>query len=88
MKTQLLCIWLFCVFVLIPDAWCADKEIAGCVLVKGGKLLPESSLLGAAPVDSFYIGKTEVTWGEWKTVRTWAVANGYTDLANVGQGVG
>jgi formylglycine-generating enzyme required for sulfatase activity len=35
-------------------------------------------------VDTFYIGRTEVTWGEWQTVRAWAVANGYTDLANVG----
>jgi formylglycine-generating enzyme required for sulfatase activity len=39
-------------------------------------------------VDTFYIGRTEVTWGEWQTVRTWAVANGYSDLANVGGGVG
>jgi formylglycine-generating enzyme required for sulfatase activity len=29
-----------------------------------------------------------VTWGEWKAVRAWAVANGYTDLANVGSGSG
>ena len=57
------------------------------VLVAGGAL-PASSDLGAVTVQTFYIGKTEVTWGEWKTVRTWAAANGYTDLANVGQGVG
>ena len=56
-------------------------------LVKGGTL-PASSPLGAVPVDTFYIGRTEVTWGEWKTVRAWAVANGYTDLDGVGQGVG
>jgi formylglycine-generating enzyme required for sulfatase activity len=56
-------------------------------LVAGGTL-PSSSQLGALPVDTFYIGKTEVTWGEWLTVRTWAVANGYTDLANVGLGMG
>jgi formylglycine-generating enzyme required for sulfatase activity len=56
-------------------------------LVTGGTL-PASSPLGAVPVDTFYIGKTEVTWGEWQTVRTWAVANGYTDLDGVGQGVG
>lgn len=56
-------------------------------LVTGGTL-PASSPLGAVPVDTFYIGKTEVTWGEWQTVRTWAVTNGYTDLANVGKGVG
>jgi formylglycine-generating enzyme required for sulfatase activity len=59
----------------------------GMILVSGGTL-PVSSQLGALPVDTFYIGKTEVTWGEWKTVRTWAVANGYTDLANVGVGIG
>jgi formylglycine-generating enzyme required for sulfatase activity len=59
----------------------------GFALVTGGTL-PAASPLGALPVDTFYIGKTEVTWGEWQTVRTWAVANGYTDLANVGQGMG
>jgi hypothetical protein len=37
-------------------------------------------------VSTFQIGKYEVTWGEWKTIRTWAVANGYSDLANVGEG--
>jgi formylglycine-generating enzyme required for sulfatase activity len=36
-------------------------------------------------VATFQIGKYEVTWGEWKTVRDWAVANGYTDLAGVGE---
>jgi sulfatase modifying factor 1 len=87
MKTPLLCICLSCVFVLIPDALCADKEVRGCVLVTGGTL-PALSKLGALPVQTFHIGKTEVTWGEWQTIRTWAVANGYTDLANVGQGVG
>jgi formylglycine-generating enzyme required for sulfatase activity len=56
-------------------------------LVSGGTL-PASSGLGALPVSTFYIGKTEVTWGEWQTVREWAVANGYPDLANVGAGVG
>ena len=63
------------------------SPIGTFALVTGGTL-PESSILGALPVDTFYIGKTEVTWGEWKTVRTWAVANGYTDLANVEEGVG
>jgi len=63
------------------------SPIGTFALVTGGTL-PATSELGALPVDTFYIGKTEVTWGEWKTVRTWAVANGYTDLAGVGQGVG
>jgi formylglycine-generating enzyme required for sulfatase activity len=56
-------------------------------LVTGGTL-PASSQLGALPVETFCIGKTEVTWGEWQVVRTWAVSNGYTDLDGVGQGVG
>ena len=56
-------------------------------LVFGGTL-PASSPLGAVSVDTFYIGKTEVTWGEWQTVRAWAVVNGYTDLADVGSGGG
>jgi formylglycine-generating enzyme required for sulfatase activity len=59
----------------------------GFALVTGGTL-PATSELGAVPVNTFYIGKTEVTWGEWQTVRTWAVASGYTDLDGVGQGVG
>ena len=56
-------------------------------LVTGGTL-PASSKLGAAPVATFYIGKTEVTWGEWQLVRTWAVENGYPDLDGVGEGEG
>jgi formylglycine-generating enzyme required for sulfatase activity len=31
-------------------------------------------------VGAFYIGKTEVTKALWDEVRSWAVANGYTDL--------
>jgi formylglycine-generating enzyme required for sulfatase activity len=59
----------------------------GCVLVEGGRL-PVTSLLGPVIVDTFYIGKTEVTWKEWQRVRTWALANKYTDLAGIGQGLG
>ena len=65
----------------------ALNSVPEMVLVTGGTL-PATSELGAVPVNTFYIGKTEVTWGEWQTVRTWAVANGYTDLDGVGQGVG
>jgi formylglycine-generating enzyme required for sulfatase activity len=32
-------------------------------------------------VSQFYLGKNEVTKAEWDVVRTWAVANSYTDLA-------
>ena len=57
---------------------------ANMVRVAGGKL-PKSSKLAGQVVASFEIGKYEVTWGEWKSVRDWAVNNnkGY-DLAGVG----
>jgi sulfatase modifying factor 1 len=32
-------------------------------------------------LDAFYMGKYEVTKAEWDEVRTWALSNGYTDLA-------
>jgi formylglycine-generating enzyme required for sulfatase activity len=32
-------------------------------------------------LDTYYIGKYEVTKAEWDEVRTWALSNGYTDLA-------
>jgi formylglycine-generating enzyme required for sulfatase activity/alpha-tubulin suppressor-like RCC1 family protein len=57
------------------------------VLVSSG-VLPASSPLGPVAVNAFYIGKTEVTWGEWQSVRDWAVSNGYSDLGWVGQGFG
>jgi formylglycine-generating enzyme required for sulfatase activity len=49
--------------------------------------LPVSSPMGAVPVGTFYIGKYEVQWGEFQTVRTWAAANGY-DIGAVGAGTG
>jgi formylglycine-generating enzyme required for sulfatase activity/alpha-tubulin suppressor-like RCC1 family protein len=57
------------------------------VLVQGGTL-PQGSELAGQPVATFRIGKYEVTWNEWQEVRTWAIANGYSDLAGVGQGAG
>jgi formylglycine-generating enzyme required for sulfatase activity len=56
---------------------------ADMVTVAGGTL-PESSELAGEVVATFEIGKYEVTWGEWKSVRDWAVTNGYSDLAGVG----
>ena len=56
---------------------------ADMVTVQGGTL-PEVSELAGQMVATFQIGKYEVTWGEWKTVRRWAAANGYSDLAGVG----
>jgi formylglycine-generating enzyme required for sulfatase activity len=32
-------------------------------------------------LDAFYMGKYEVTKAEWDEVRTWGLANGYTDLS-------
>jgi formylglycine-generating enzyme required for sulfatase activity len=61
----------------------ARNVIGDMVTVQGGTL-PSSSALAGQTVGDFRIGKYEVTWGEWKTVRDWAVVNGYTDLAGVG----
>ena len=63
----------------------ARNATGDMVTVQGG-ILPSSSQLAGQTVATFQIGKYEVTWGEWKAVRDWAVANGYTDLANVGAG--
>jgi formylglycine-generating enzyme required for sulfatase activity len=56
------------------------------VTVLGGTL-PVSSPLGAVAVGTFYVGKYEVQWGEFQTVRTWAASNGY-DIGAVGAGTG
>jgi formylglycine-generating enzyme required for sulfatase activity len=56
------------------------------VLVEGG-MLPDSSELAGKSVKTFYIGRTEVTWLEWKKVRNWAADNGY-DIGNLGAGSG
>ena len=56
---------------------------ADMIPVQGGTL-PASSGLGNQTVATFQIGKYEVAWGEWKTVRDWAVTNGYSDLAGIG----
>jgi formylglycine-generating enzyme required for sulfatase activity len=61
----------------------AVPSVPGMVTVLGGRL-PQNSELAGKLVSTFYIGKYEVTWGEWKEVRDWAVANGYSDLSGVG----
>jgi formylglycine-generating enzyme required for sulfatase activity len=63
------------------------RNVSEMITVTGGTLPAESELVGQS-VASFKIGKYEVTWGEWKAVRDWAVKNGYSDLVNVGQGIG
>jgi formylglycine-generating enzyme required for sulfatase activity len=56
------------------------------IKVAGGAL-PADSWAGAQSVDAFYIGKYEVQWGEWQSVRTWALGRGYAIGAGVGRGV-
>ncbi len=56
------------------------------VLVEGGTLLTSNALDGVE-VTTFYIGRYEVTWGEWKKVRAWALHNDY-DLGSAGKGCG
>jgi serine/threonine protein kinase len=51
------------------------------VTVQGGILPPSSALTGTA-VETFSIGKFEVTRNEWEKVRAWALTNGYTDLVD------
>lgn len=53
-------------------------------LVPGGSL-PALSSLGELGVETFQMGRYEVTWGLWKTVRDWAAGAGY-DLASSGAG--
>jgi formylglycine-generating enzyme required for sulfatase activity len=55
------------------------------VTVQGGTM-PSSSQLAGQSVATFAIAKYEVTWDEWQTVRTYAVAHGYSDLAGIGAG--
>ncbi|MCX6879942.1 MAG: SUMF1/EgtB/PvdO family nonheme iron enzyme [Verrucomicrobia bacterium] len=37
-------------------------------------------------VSGFFMGRTEVTWLDWRTVRDWSVTHGYTDLSGRGAG--
>jgi len=54
----------------------ADKVVAIWRRITGRGLVP----------DDFEIGKYEVTWDEWRGIRSWAVSNGYSDLDGVGAG--
>jgi formylglycine-generating enzyme required for sulfatase activity len=62
----------------------ARNAIGDMVTVQGGTL-PSGSGLAGQTVQTFQIGRTEVTWAEWQTVRTYAIANGY-DLTGIGNG--
>ncbi len=58
----------------------SSPEFTTMVAVQGGRLTNSVYLNGTA-VSTFLVGKYEVTWDEWRQVRTWAVMNGYTDLS-------
>ncbi len=62
-------------------------DLADFVNVSGGFFMPPSFLQGNR-VDPFYIGRCEVQWGEFCTVRDWGVANKGYDLAGIGSGAG
>jgi formylglycine-generating enzyme required for sulfatase activity len=62
------------------------NSVPPMVVVQGGRL-PITSGLANQTVESFQIGRCEVTWAEWQAVRTYAIANGY-DLTSVGTGLG
>lgn len=54
------------------------------VWINGGEL---NMSMGVRTVKTFQIGRYEVTWGEWKAVRSEATARGF-DIGNVGDGCG
>jgi formylglycine-generating enzyme required for sulfatase activity len=54
------------------------------ILIQGGKF-PIGSVFQSQVVLEFWIGKYELTWEEWKTIREWARQHGY-DLGAVGYG--
>ena len=78
------------IFTATPTPYAVPTPASGVkddmVLVEGGTL-PDTSELAGKSVKSFYIGRTEVTWLEWKKVRGWASDHGY-DIGNVGEGSG
>ena len=48
-----------------------------------------SSPLGVQAVDSFSISKTEITWGQWRTIKNLAFSYGYHDILwHVAKGLG
>jgi uncharacterized repeat protein (TIGR02543 family) len=83
---------LLCILLLLTTN--ALKAIEGFSLIPAGAFtmgnsVAEDTDITDAPtrtvaLDAYYIGKYEVTKAEWDEVRTWAVSNGYTDLATGG----
>jgi hypothetical protein len=61
----------------------ADDESENMVLVEGGTL---AMSMGTRTVETFWIGKYEVTWGEWQAVQAWGEENGYEWPPEAGRG--
>jgi formylglycine-generating enzyme len=65
-----------------------EPPSSGFALIPAGSFEMGDSIAGseferpvhAVHVSAFFMGRTEVTFGQWKEVRTWALSNGYTDL--------
>ena len=80
--------------ITVPEGLSDAVEVsAGAIhsvalVYKEGSMIPVQGGISAngTAVADFEIGKYEVTWGEWQEVKNWAVAQGYTDLASVGNG--
>jgi len=71
---------------VLVSAGLMSPDFSPSMIAVAGGTLPQSSDLAGQVVTSFQIGKYEVTWGEWKSVSDWAVGQGYTELANIGDG--
>lgn len=57
-------------------------ETSGTLIRLQGGTLATSNEFDGTSVDTFFMGKYEVTWKEWRKVRDWAVDNGYEITPN------
>jgi len=78
-------------YVMVTSTGAATQNIGvsgliveALVTVQGGTLTLPSQLAGQS-VSAFSIGKHEVTWDQWQSVQSYAVAHGY-DLEWIGGG--
>ena len=72
-----------------------DLILSGVALIPNGSFQMGNAMaadtdttdapIRSVTLNAFYMGTNLVTWADWNTVRTWGLANGYTDL-NAGAG--
>jgi formylglycine-generating enzyme required for sulfatase activity len=83
--------WILAALCLLTASVSAQTPAGMSLIPSAGKSFHMGeSRAGAFPADQpvhvvqftrdFYLGKTEVTYAEWKEVRDWAMTHGYTDL--------